>query len=697
MKKILKFISQHKFISGIIIIVIAGGVYWRYKARQAKSAAELRYVLGTVEKGTLITSVSGSGQISVSNQVDVKPKVSGDVLEVLVKNGQEVKQGDTLVRIDDADARKSIRDAETNLASARLSLEKLKQPTDAYTLMQAMNSLTNARVSLEKLKEPADEYDLMQALNSLTNAKDTLEKLKLSQETDYQKVLETKQKAEDNIIKSYEDAFNGIANGFLDLPGIITELNDILYSEEIGNSESTVGGRKFNVDALMSVMDVEEMRVKLKTFQESAERDYKIARLKYDENFEKYKSATRYSEQSIIETLLAQTLETTKAMAQSAKSESNYLDVWVDYRSGQNKTIFVKVLEYQGNLATYIGKTNNHLSSLLSVQRSIEDYREALANAQRDLKEMEQNNPLDIASAEASIKEKEASLEKLKAGADETDIASAEASVKEKESSLEKLKAGPDPLDIRSQEIAIAQKKNTLLDAQQKLADYNVVSPIDGVIAQIDLKKKDNLSSGSVAATVITKQKMAEVSLNEVDAAKVKPGQKVTLTFDAVSDLSITGAVAEIDALGTVSQGVVTYNVKIVFDTQDDRIKPGMSVSASIITQVRADVLLVANSAFKTAGNSHYVEILDNIADADKATAVRNAGITSAVLPKQLPVEIGLANDTMTEIISGLNEKDLVILRTVNSSTTAAQSQGQSILQMGRSGGSGGNVMRMGR
>ena len=95
----------------------------------------------------------------------------------------------------------------------------------------------------------------------------------------------------------------------------------------------------------------------------------------------------------------------------------------------------------------------------------------------------------------------------------------------------------------------------------------------------------------------------------------------------------------EIDTIGTVSQGVVTYNVKIGFDTQDERVKPGMSVSTDIITDVRQDVLMVPNSAIKS---SSYVEALAN------------------GQPVREPVEIGLSNNTMTEIISGLNEGDKI-------------------------------------
>ena len=97
--------------------------------------------------------------------------------------------------------------------------------------------------------------------------------------------------------------------------------------------------------------------------------------------------------------------------------------------------------------------------------------------------------------------------------------------------------------------------------------------------------------------------------MNEVDVAKIKVGQKTTLTFDAIDGLSIAGEVIDIDAVGTVTQGVVNYNVKIGFDTQDERIKPGMSVSATIIIEVKQDVLLIPNSAIKSAGEAYYVEM----------------------------------------------------------------------------------------
>ena len=138
--------------------------------------------------------------------------------------------------------------------------------------------------------------------------------------------------------------------------------------------------------------------------------------------------------------------------------------------------------------------------------------------------------------------------------------------------------------------------------------------------------------------------------------AKIKVGQRVNLTFDALTDLNISGKVIEIDNVGTVSSGVVSYTVKISLDVQNESIKPNMSVSATIIISSKANVMLVASSAVKTQGGSSYVEVLAN-------------GV-----PERKAVTVGDSNDTQTEITSGLNEGDLVITQTISSQTVSSAS-----------------------
>jgi len=575
----LKKLFKKKIIIPLLIILILGG-YFGFK-NFVKKENQIRYTLAAVEKGTIIVSVSGSGQILALDQVDIKPKISGEIAAVYTKKGEEVKTGKLIMKLDDADFQKAVRDAEISLETAKLELEKLLSPPDDLTLLQAENSLTQAR--------------------------------------------ESKQKAEDNIEKAYEDAFNTIANAFLDLPTIVTGVRDVLYSYEIGESEITVGKYQWNISVYQYIFEPQD-RDKIEPFIRSAEDNYKTARKNYDQNFEDYKNTSRYSEKETIEALLNETLETTKSIAETVKSETNLLDFVVDYLSNHDRKVYNKIIEYQSDLKTYTSKTNSHLLNLLSIQRSLKDSREAIIDAER--------------------------------------------TIAEKELQLSKLKAGPDELDIRAKKIAIQQKEDALLTAKQNLADSSIYVPFDGIVADVKVKKGDLVSTGTVLATLITEQKIAEISLNEVDAAKVKMGQKATLTFDALPDLTLTGKVSEIDTVGTVSQGVVSYGVKIVLDTDDERIKPGMSVTAEIIVEAKSDILVLPNSAVKSQAGTYYVELVE-IPEEKKQEFLNNrTGVILPTQPKTQQIEVGISNDSLTEILSGLKEGDIVISSTITSTQT---------------------------
>ena len=250
-------------------------------------------------------------------------------------------------------------------------------------------------------------------------------------------------------------------------------------------------------------------------------------------------------------------------------------------------------------------------------------------------------------------------------------------------------------LNTQSAQIAVEQAQNTLADAKQNLSYYFIKAPFAGVIASVPVLKGSNASSGTTLGTIITSQELAVVTLNEVDVAKIALGEKATLTFSAIPDLTIAGQVVQIDSLGTVSQGVVNYNVQISFATSDPRVKPGMSVDAKIITKVAQDVLIVPSSAIKTlpaqAGQNgtSYVQMFDT-ALPTPATGVQ--GSVSSVPPRNQTVVTGISDATSTEITSGLKEGDEIVTKTISSTTKTTTSTTPSILgsTTSRGGGSGG-------
>lgn len=294
------------------------------------------------------------------------------------------------------------------------------------------------------------------------------------------------------------------------------------------------------------------------------------------------------------------------------------------------------------------------------------------------------NNDLSVSNDKAAV-----SLQQSRNSVD-----SAELAIKQAKADYDAAKksdtASSDQKKILKEKINLAE--NSLLSAQKSysatLADYNnqlenaakrtVTAPITGTVSAINVKNGDDLSrlssSSSNSAPIIIGDLgtlKAEVSVNEVDIPNVAIGQKVMMTFGAISDLTISGKIEKIDALGTLSQGVVTYNVTIGFDTIDSRIKPQMSVSAKIITNVKQDVITVSNSALKTQGNATYLEVL-------------NAG---AITPERRTIEIGAANNTDTEIVSGVNVGDNVVTQTIDPNAKATTTSTSKAGFPGLSGG----------
>lgn len=587
-----KWLWKHKFVTLVLLVVIVAGGYFAYK-KTGQSENTVEYITATVEKGMLISSISGTGQVSSSNQVDIKPKVSGDIITVAVTNGQKIKKGDLIAQIDSRDASISISEAKASYENAKLDLDELLAPVDNYTLLQIENSLADAQ--------------------------DSLAKLKFNQEQEYSNIIE-------DLDDAYEDAYNEITDTFLDLPDIMTSVDTTLFSDEIADSEYTVqqGSNNTALINAFSSSDSDE-KLKFEYYLDDSEDKYHTVDDSYDINFDNYREASRYSDRGVIEALLDETVETVKQISDTIKSSTNMLDFWVGYRSDKGFSVYSKVTQYQSNLTSDTSKANSHLTSLLSVQRSIEDAKVAI-------EELKQNQPLDLAASQRSLKEKEEKLADLLAGATE--------------------------LEIKNKELTVQQKYNSLINAQQNWSDYRITAPFDGIIASLDVAVGDSVGSSNAVATIITDQKIAEVTLNEIDAAQVVVGQRVTLEFDAVSDLSVTGEVVEVDAIGTVNQGVVSYNVKIAFDVQDDRVKSGMSASANIITQSKQGVLLAPITAVKTVGNSSYVEILVN------------------GQPQRQTVTTGDSDDTRIEIIDGLSEGQEIVTQTTGGTTATVNSAG---------------------
>jgi RND family efflux transporter MFP subunit len=545
---------MHPVMAGMIAIAVLGGGWWTYSHATATST-QTRYVVAVAQRGTIVASVTASGQVSASSQLDIKPTVSGEITQISVTPGQTVSAGTLIAVIDPTDALSGVRDAKANVASAQLALAKLREPASA-----------------------------------------------LSQTT-----------AENAVSTSYTTAKNDMVSAYLDLQTIMADLRDI------NGRISSNAYAYWNIGGMQSG---EPLR-------QAAGMSYDRARSAYASAFVQYSSVSMPSaDTATIKQLIGETRDTAGLVASAVKDESAFLEWYQNTIKPSGLTPVPTTNADATTLADHAATLNTHIASLTSDLHTID----------------------------------------------------------EKSLSLADVSKGADALDVQSAELSVTKAQNALRDAQEHLADYYIRAPFAGTIASVSAKRYDTAGSGTAIATLVTNQQIADVSLNEVDAAKVAPGDKATLTFDAIDGLTLTGRVAEIDTIGSVSQGVVSYAVHIGFDAQDPRIKPGMTVNAAIQTGIRTDVLMVPDSAVKTQNGSPYVQVFD--------PPLQNTGGAQGVAasaPQLVPVGVGLSDDTNTEITSGLSEGQQIVVRSVSATQRLASGASAPALlgTGGRAGGAG--------
>ena len=135
-QKVKTFVVAHKIWTAIIIILVVGGVYY-YVQKTKASQTTTTYTLSTVNAGTVITTVTGTGQVSANNEVAVNAQVAGTIDAIPVSVGQKVSAGQELAHIDSTSAQQS-------LQSAQLSYDQLVQPAKSGDITDAQNSLAQS-------------------------------------------------------------------------------------------------------------------------------------------------------------------------------------------------------------------------------------------------------------------------------------------------------------------------------------------------------------------------------------------------------------------------------------------------------------------------------------------------------------------------------------------------------------------------
>ncbi len=210
----------------------------------------------------------------------------------------------------------------------------------------------------------------------------------------------------------------------------------------------------------------------------------------------------------------------------------------------------------------------------------------------------------------------------------------------EKGQVLFKLESDSAERSVERSRISYNDSLRSLENTYDQLDDYQIKAPIAGKVIQKSVKAGDKLESGSggnaSSMAIIADLSILtfEMAVDELDISDIREGQVVQVTADAVAGRMFTGKVDNVSIVGTTSNGVTSYPVKVTLDGEENaELIPGMNVSATIIIEQKHNILLIPSSAV-SRGNLVCVKGEADASEAASDPAFEKAAFRTEATPE---------------------------------------------------------------
>ncbi len=225
--------------------------------------------------------------------------------------------------------------------------------------------------------------------------------------------------------------------------------------------------------------------------------------------------------------------------------------------------------------------------------------------------------------------------------------------------------------DFDNAKLSYQKSKDTYSTQQQNVAKAEtnlgyatITSPIDGIVLSKSVEEGQTVAASFSTPTLFTiAQDLTDMrviaNIDEADIGGIVEGQRVTFTVDAFPDDTFEGKVTQVRQEATTESNVVTYEVVISAPNEDLKLKPGLTASVSIITSEATGALCVSNKALRFTPSEAVLGEGEQIIDCDAANKV---WVRDGKNIKAIAVTTGVTNGTQTEITSGVEKGQAVIV-----------------------------------
>lgn len=214
-------------------------------------------------------------------------------------------------------------------------------------------------------------------------------------------------------------------------------------------------------------------------------------------------------------------------------------------------------------------------------------------------------------------------------------LQSAKATAKVREARLETLKNTPRAEDVQVAKAQLAEAEQALRVAEQQAKEAVVIAPFAGVVTAVNAEQGQTVGARGVVDLVSDSLEI-RVDLDESNLADLEVGQRATLSSSALGGRSFEGRLTDIGAAVDQARGIVT--VRVTPDAPPEWLRPGQTVNVNLITNEKADRLIVPSTAVRRQGNRSTVMIVQ------EGRAVERTVSTRPAVDQGIPVATGVTD-----------------------------------------------------
>ncbi|MFP3852930.1 MAG: efflux RND transporter periplasmic adaptor subunit [Anaerolineales bacterium] len=224
----------------------------------------------------------------------------------------------------------------------------------------------------------------------------------------------------------------------------------------------------------------------------------------------------------------------------------------------------------------------------------------------------------------------------------DADVAVAEANLAKARERVEILEEGPDPDAVRAAQSHVDA-------AQARVNQARLTAPFTSTVMAVNYAVGDSITPGQAAVRLADRSQLhVETSIDELDIASVKLGQHATITLDALPEARIEGEVAKVDLVPDPTTSTTEYPIRVNLTLLDERARVGMTVTVDILVDAKDNALIIPNWTLRF--------------DSDSGEVYVNLQQEGQI--ERRSVELGLRNESFSEVLDGLDEGDLIGVQT---------------------------------